>query len=359
MSAESRPSAVLPGLIAEVVSGRDLSAGETRDAFRQVMAGEAPPALVAALLTALQTKGPVAAEVAGGVEALAEAMTPVPAPRPEDLLDTCGTGGGTVSTFNVSTAAALVAAGGGVRVAKHGNRSFTSRCGSADVMEALGVRIDLTPARMAGALAEAGVTFMFAPLLHAAMRHVAAVRRELRIHTIMNLLGPLANPAGAQRQVVGVADPAHLDLVAGALAELGRRRALVVHGAPGMDEVSPCGPTQVAELRGGRVSSYWVEPEEMGMAAAAQADSLAGGTPERNASMIRAVLSGRERGGPRSAVVVNAAAAFVAAGRAGSLREGTVRAAQAIDSGAAAATLEALVRAASVDRGSADEAPES
>ncbi len=356
MSAESRSGAELAGLVAKAVSGQDLSAGETRAAFRQVMAGEAPPVLVASLLTALQTKGPAAAEVAGGVEALAEAMTPVPVPRPEDLVDTCGTGGGTVSTFNVSTAAALVAAGGGARVAKHGNRSFTSRCGSADVMEVLGVRIDLTPARMAGALEEAGVAFMFAPLLHAAMRHVAAVRRELRMPTIMNLLGPLANPAGAQRQVVGVADPAHLDLVAGALAELGRRRALVVHGAPGMDEVSPCGPTQVAELRDGRVSSWRVAPEDMGVAAV-PAGSLAGGTPDRNAALIRAVLAGRERGGPRAAVVVNAAAAFVAAGRAESLREGAVRAAQAIDSGAAAATLDALVRAASPETSSAAEGP--
>lgn len=335
----------MSALIAKAVSGRDLSVGETRSAFRSVMAGEASPALVASLLTALQAKGASPAEVAGGVEALAEAMARVPAPRPEDLLDTCGTGGGAVSTFNVSTAAALVAAAGGVRVAKHGNRSFTSRCGSADVMEALGVRIDLTPARMAAALAEAGVTFMFAPLLHAAMRHAAPVRKELGFHTIMNLLGPLANPAGAQRQVVGVADPAHLDLVAGGLAELGRRRALVVHGAPGMDEVSPCGPTQVAELRDGRVSSYRVAPEEMGIAPVAPG-SLAGGAPDRNANLIRAVLSGRERGGPRSAVVANAAAAFMAAGRAESLREGTVLAARAIDSGAATATLEALVRVA-------------
>ncbi len=345
MASESTPGAALAGSIAKIVSGRDLSVDEARAAFRPVMAGDAPPVLVAALLTALRTKGPAAAEVAGGVEALAEAMVPVPAPRPEDLLDTCGTGGGTVATFNVSTAAAIVAAAGGARVAKHGNRSFSSQCGSADVVEALGVRIDLAPAQMAQILAETGVTFMFAPLLHPAMRHVAPVRRELGFHTIMNLLGPLANPAGARRQVVGVADSGHLDLIAGSLAELDRRRALVVHGAPGMDEVSPCGPTRVAEVRGGRVSSYEVEPAEMGVAAVPPGQ-LAGGTPARNASIVRAVLQGRERGAPRSAVLVNAAAALVAADRAESLREGVDQAARAIDSGGAAATLDALIRAA-------------
>lgn len=345
MGLDSTPDAVLAALVAKVVAGRDLSAEETRAAFHPVMAGEAPPVLVAALLAALQAKGPAAAEVAGGARALAEVMVPVSVPRPDELLDTCGTGGGAVSTFNVSTAAALVAAGDGARVAKHGNRSFTSQCGSADVVEALGVRIEMTPERMARTLAETGATFMYAPLLHPAMRHVAPVRRQLGFHTIMNLLGPLANPAGAQRQVVGVADPAHLELVAGGLAALGRRRALVVHGAPGIDEVSPCGPTLVAELRDGQVSSYRVEPEEMDIAPV-RAEQLAGGPPSRNAEVIRAVLRGQERGAPRSAVVANAAAALVAAGRAESLREGAARSAQSIDSGAAIAVLDALIRVA-------------
>lgn len=335
----------LRGLIAKIVSGEDLAAGEARAAFRCMMAGEASPALVAALLASLQAKGPVAAEVAGGVDALAEVMVRVPAPRPGELVDTCGTGGGRVSTFNVSTAAALVAAAGGVRVAKHGNRSFTSQCGSADVLEALGVAVDLSPARMAESLSAAGIAFMFAPRLHPAMRHAAPVRRELGFHTIMNLLGPLANPAGAQRQVVGVADPAHLALVAGSLAELGRRKALVVHGAPGMDEASPCGTTWVAEVDEGRVSSYRVEPRDMGVDAV-PANALAGGPPARNAAVVRAVLDGSERGAPRSAVLVNAAAAFVAAGRADTLRDGVEQAREAIDSGAAEAKLAALVRAA-------------
>ncbi len=340
----SAASSELGGLIAKAASGQDLSAAEARAAFRCMMAGEASPVRIAALLAALQAKGTVAAEVVGGVEALAEVMVRVPARRPGELVDTCGTGGGRVSTFNVSTAAALVAAAGGVRVAKHGNRSFTSQCGSADVLEALGVAVEISPARMAAALSATGITFMFAPRLHPAMRHAVQVRRELGFHTIMNLLGPLANPAGAQRQVVGVADPAHLELVAGSLAELGRRRALVVHGAPGMDEVSPCGPTMVAEVDRGRVSRYVVEPSEMGVAPAPECE-LAGGPPSRNAVIVRAVLDGSERGAPRSAALVNAAAAFLVAGEVDSLREGAERAGQAIDSGAAEAKLAALASA--------------
>lgn len=345
MSSSSTSASELGHLIAKVASGENLRAAEATAAFRCMMAGAASPVRVAALLVALQTKGPVAAEVAGAVEALAEVMVRVPAPRPGELVDTCGTGGGRVSTFNVSTVAALVAAAGGVRVAKHGNRSFTSQCGSADVLEALGVAVELSPTRMAEVLATAGVTFMFAPRLHPAMRHAASVRRELGFHTIMNLLGPLANPAGAQRQVVGVADPAHLALVADSLTELGRRKALVVHGAPGMDEVSPCGTTWVAEVGEGRVSRYRVEPEDMGVAPVREGE-LAGGSPDQNAAVARAVLRGSERGAPRAAALVNAAAAFVAAGQADTLRDGVERARQAIDSGAADAKLAALVRAA-------------
>ncbi len=337
------PDINLAPLLAKVVGGEDLSAGEAAAAFGHVVSGDASPIGTGALLAALQTKGLAPSEVAGGVEALRCAMIPVQAAERSTLVDTCGTGGGEVSTFNISTAAALVVAAGGVRVAKHGNRSFTSKCGSADVLEALGVAVELTPAAMAAVLAEAGIVFMFAPLLHPAMRHVAPVRRDLGITTIMNLLGPITNPAGARRQVVGVADPAFLELVVRALAELGHERALVVHGEPGLDELSPCGPTRVAELREGVVSTWQVTPGELGLDEVRPRE-LAGGEPEENAAVVRAVLAG-DRGAARTAVLINAAAAYYVAGRAGSLEEGVRAAEQAIDSGAAAAVLEKLVSA--------------
>jgi anthranilate phosphoribosyltransferase len=245
-----------------------------------------------------------------------------------------------VTTFNISTSAALVAAGAGVRIAKHGNRSFTSRSGSADVLEALGVRIELTPERMGEILDGEGIVFMFAPLLHPAMRHVGPVRRGLGITTIMNLLGPLTNPAGARRQVMGVADPALLELVAAALAELGHVRALVVHGEPGMDEISPGGATRVAELADGRVDVRDVTPEDLGVEAG-RLEGLVGGEPDENAAIILRVLRGEERGVCRTASVLNAAAAIYVADRAGSLPEAVAAAGSSIDSGAA---LDALGR---------------
>ena len=338
------PRPTLLPLLAKAVAGNDLTSREAKAAFARIVSGRASPIRTGALLAALQTKGLAPSEVAGGVAALQAAMIPVPAPRPSTLVDTCGTGGGRVSTFNISTAAAIVAAAGGIRVAKHGNRSFTSKSGSADVLEALGVAIELTPGGAAEVLAETGIVFMFAPLHHPAVRHVAPVRKELGITTIMNLLGPLANPAGARRQVVGVADPAFLELVVRALAELGHERALVVHGAPGMDEVSPCGATRVAELRGGRVSSYEVTPTDFAIEPVAP-EALAGGEPDRNAAVVRAVVEGSERGPARSAVLVNAAAAFQVSGRVDSLAEGAAAAANAIDSGAAGTVLDNLVRA--------------
>ena len=331
-------------LLAKVVDGGDLTASEAARAFGHIVSGLESPVRTGALLAALQTKGLAPSEVAGGVEALRGAMIPVESPDPGALVDTCGTGGGSVSTFNISTASALVVAAAGVPVAKHGNRSFTSKCGSADVLEALGVSVDLTPEGMSRVLGEAGIVFMFAPLLHPAMRHVVPVRRDLGITTIMNLLGPLTNPARARRQVVGVADPAFLDLVVRALTELGHDRALVVHGEPGLDELSPCGPTRVAELRDGRVSSYEVSPEELGLAPVAP-EALAGGEPDENAAVVRAVLAGDERGAARTAVLINAAAAFQVAGRSDSLADGVAAAAKSIDSGAAATALDRLIRA--------------
>jgi anthranilate phosphoribosyltransferase len=227
----------LQDAIRRLASGASLSADETADAFDVVMRGEATAAQVGALLMALRVKGETADEVAGGARALRHAMVHLPASDPDSLVDTCGTGGGTVRTFNISTAAALLAAGAGVRVAKHGNRSFTTKCGSADVLEALGVRIEMPVDAMRETLERAGIVFMFAPIMHPAMRHVGPVRREIAVPTIMNILGPLANPASAGRQVMGVAEEARLPVLAGALAALGSVHALVVQGEPGMDEI--------------------------------------------------------------------------------------------------------------------------
>src|SRR3954470_3814771 len=242
--------------------GDSLSEAESRAACGAVMSGEATPAQLAALLVGLRVKGETPDEVAGAADALRGAMIRLAADRPDELVDTCGTGGGAVGTFNISTAAALLAAGLGVRVAKHGNRSFTSQCGSADVLEALGVPIDVGTEVMERALREAGIVFMFAPLMHPAMRHVGPVRRELGIPTVMNIVGPLANPAGAGRQVVGVADLERAPILAGALSALGAVHALVVHGEPGLDEVSPLGPTHVIEVKRGSTSRWTIHPED-------------------------------------------------------------------------------------------------
>ncbi|GMV07314.1 MAG: anthranilate phosphoribosyltransferase [Gemmatimonadota bacterium] len=330
----------LTRLLEKVADGGDLTGREAEDVFDAFMSGAASEIQMAAFLAGLRTKGVTPVEVAGGVRALRRAMVPVPASDPSSLVDTAGTGGGGVTTFNISTAAALVAAGDGVRLAKHGNRSFTSRSGSADVLEALGVRITLTPERMGEILAEEGIVFMFAPLLHPAMRHVGPVRRGLGITTVMNILGPLTNPAGARRQVMGVADPRLLDLVAGALAELGQERALVVHGEPGLDEISPAGPTAVAEVAAGEVRRYRVDPGGLGLEPVGL-EALRGGDPDENADTIRRVLGGEE-GPPRSATLLNAAAAIYVAGRAATLEEGVERAAASVDEGRARDALERL-----------------
>lgn len=305
------------------------------------MRGEASPAQVAAILVALRVKGETIHEVAGGATALREAMVRLNADLPDTLVDTCGTGGGAVTTFNISTAAALVAAGAGVRIAKHGNRSFTSQCGSADVLEALGVRIDCTVDEMATTLRDAGIVFMFAPLMHPAMRHVGPVRRELAIHTVMNILGPLANPASAGRQVVGVADAHRLPLLAGALAELGSRRSMVVHGEPGMDEVSPLGPTRVLEVRDGEVTEWRIDPAPLGLTAS-DARELGGADPAANARMIEGILAGAITGGARAAVVLNAAAAIHVSGDQRDFARSVDRAEDSLSSGAAHHALERL-----------------
>jgi anthranilate phosphoribosyltransferase len=276
------------------------------------MQGEATPAQVAALLVGLRVKGETADEVAGAADAMRSAMVHLPATDPGDLVDTCGTGGGTISTFNISTAAALLAAGLNVRVAKHGNRSFTSQCGSADVLEALGVPIEVSVDVMAHALRDAGIVFMYAPLMHPAMRHVGPVRRELAIPTVMNIVGPLANPASAGRQVVGVADAKRVPLIAGALRQLGTIHALVLHGEPGMDEVSPLGTTHVVEIRDGAVREWTIDPGRYGFPSGI-AGELGGGAPRENAAAVRAVLNGSAPDTAIAAVVLNAAAALYVA----------------------------------------------
>jgi anthranilate phosphoribosyltransferase len=294
--------------------GHSLSAAESRGAFGAVMQGEATSAQIAALLVGLRVKGETPEEVAGAADAMRAAMIRLPAARPGDLVDTCGTGGGAVGTFNISTAAALLAAGLGVRVAKHGNRSFTSQCGSADVLEALGVPVEVSVEVMEHALRDAGIVFMFAPLMHPAMRHVGPVRRELAIPTVMNIVGPLANPAGAGRQVVGVADAKRVALIAGALRALNTVHALVVHGEPGMDEVSPLGTTHVVEISGGSVREWTIDPARHGFGGGS-AEELTGGPPAENAAAVEAVLGGSAPPTAVAAVVLNAAAAlFVAPG---------------------------------------------
>jgi anthranilate phosphoribosyltransferase len=321
---------------------RPLSAHEAEEAFRVVMDGGATPVQVAALLVAIRARGAVPAEVAGGVRALRSAMVPVRLASLEGVVDTCGTGGGSVTTFNISTAAALLASGLGARVAKHGNRSFTSRCGSADVLEALGVTLDLTPEREADILEDVGIVFMFAPNHHPAMRHVGPVRRELGMFTIMNLLGPLTNPAGVRRQVVGVTEPALLDLVASALRELGHEHALVVHGAPGMDELSPIGATRVVEVRGDTTRSYEIDPVgDLGWPSYS-AEELRGGDPEENAQLVEAVLRGRLEGARRAAVALNAAAALLVAGQAADLKSALDLAEEGIREGVGWQQLERL-----------------
>ena len=322
-----------------------LNAEEAEVAFGEIMQGRATPVQIAALLIAIRARGAVPEEVAGGVRALRAAMVPVAVGEAVGVVDTCGTGGGSVTTFNISTAAALLASGLGVSVAKHGNRSFSSRCGSADVLESLGVRIDVSPERQAEILQEVGIVFLFAPMHHPAMRHVGPVRKELGLFTIMNLLGPLTNPASVRRQVVGVADPALIPLVAGALQELGHERALVVHGEPGLDELSPLGLTHGIELVDGELRELRFDPaSELGWTGL-QALELAGGGPADNAAVITEVLQGSRRGAARAAVLLNAAAALLVADRVSSLTEGVTTAEEALDAGLGWSQLERLRKA--------------
>lgn len=334
---------ILTKAIDALACGRDLGAQETAEVLAQIMAGEASETQIAAFLIALRTKGETVDELVGLARAMRELAAHVPTER-DDLLDTAGTGGGR-TTFNVSTTAALVAAGAGCVVAKHGNRSATSSSGSADLLEALGARIDLGPAGVAACIEEAGFGFMFAPAHHQATRFVVPVRKELAVRTIFNLLGPLTNPAGASRQLIGVSDSAYLDRIAGALARLGAERALVVAGEDGLDEVSSSAVTHVVEVNAGKIVRYTLAPGVFGIEPADPEDPLlAGGTPERNAEVTRAVLAG-ERGAHADLVLLNAGAAIYAAGAADSIAQGVDAARATIAEGGAAAALESYVQA--------------
>jgi len=325
--------------------GASLSGEEAAAAFGVVMRGEASPVQTAALLMGLRAKGETAEEIAGAAYALRCAMVRLETEVADVLVDTCGTGGGRVGTLNISTAAAFVVAGAGVPVAKHGNRSYTSRSGSADVLEALGVDLDVPPARAPDVLRHAGLVFLFAPAYHPAMRHVGPVRKELGVATIMNLLGPLANPAGVRRQVIGVSSPDRAPLVAEALARLDTVHALVLHAAVGMDEVSPSGETQVWEVRAGAVVGWAIAPEEHGLDCD-DLDSLAGGEPAENAERLERLLAGEGHTVERCAVLLNAAAALYVSANGWTLEESVARARDALESGAGAEVLGRLRKVA-------------
>lgn len=332
------PVAALTQAIHQLATGASLDRESSVAAFGTIMRGEASPVQIAALLMGLRAKGETADEVAGAALALRCAMTRLDIADPDILVDTCGTGGGRVGTLNVSTAAAFVTAGAGVSVAKHGNRSYTSKCGSADVLEALGINIDLDPTAAARLLAAAGITFLFAPTYHPAMRHVASVRKELGVPTIMNVLGPLANPAGVLRQVVGASDRPRAELIASALCVLGTRHALVVHGSVGMDEISPQDATLVWEVEDGNVRTWNLDPAVYGLDCP-DLDGLAGGDPAENAERIERLLEGEESRAARCAVLLNAAAALYVSANDWSFEDAAARAKASLDTGAAAQVL--------------------
>ena len=330
---------MIQAALQKVIDGRDLTREEAREVMGSVMEGEATPAQIGGFLVALRVKGETADEIAGSAEAMRAHVLQV-RPHREDLVDTAGTGGDGQSTINISTAAALVAAAAGSAVAKHGNRAVSSASGSADVLEALGFSLEQEPERIARSIDELGFGFLFAPSHHPAMRHAAAVRRELGTRTVFNVLGPLTNPAGARAQIVGVYSPQLVRTIADVLARLGARRAFVVHGAAGIDELSPAGPNLVCEVVDGEVHDREIDPLDLGVPRCDPAE-LRGGSPEQNALVIREVFAGRD-GAARDAILLNAAGAIAAGGHAHDLREGLALAREAVASGAAGERLEQL-----------------
>jgi len=329
--------------IDRIVSRDNLSAADAENAMRTILAGEASHPQIAAFLVALRMKGETAGELAGFARAMRAMAVPVdPQLDGAPLIDTCGTGGDRSDTFNISTVAAFVVAGAGVHVAKHGNRSISSKCGSADLLDSMGIRIAIAPADSARAIREIGIGFLFAPAVHTAMRHAQPVRVDLKLRTVFNLLGPLTNPAGASAQLVGAPSEHAAELMAEALATLGLRRGFVVHGSDGLDEITTTGPTLAFEIREGKVERRTLEPEDFGVHPATPAD-LKGGDPARNLEIANAVLAG-QRGPHRDIVIANAAAALVAAGQVEVFLEGAALAAVSIDTGAAKSKAEALAR---------------
>lgn len=344
---DTRPTPVIifpiKTAINKVMNGDSLNIEEAEEVMSQIMAGEATPAQIGAYLTALRMKGETVEEITGSARAMRSLAAPVrPITAPADLVDTCGTGGDSAGTFNISTTAAFVVAGTGQKVAKHGNRSVSSKSGSADVLAALGVNLDLTPQQVAQAIDEIGIGFLFAPKLHPAMKHAIGPRRELGVRTIFNVLGPLTNPAGARAQIIGVYDERLTEPLARVLGELGSRGAFVVHGHEGLDELTTTGPNRVSRLRDGQVTTEMLDPVDLGFARATLADLL-GGTAEENALITREILAGRQNGPRRDVVILNAAAALAAAGRADDLPAGIKQANESLDSGAALAVLERFV----------------
>jgi anthranilate phosphoribosyltransferase len=330
----------LKSIIAKAANGQPLSRGEAREAFNIMMSGEATPSQIGGLLMALRVRGETVDEITGAVEVLREKMLRVKAPA--DAIDIVGTGGDASGSYNISTCAAFVAAGAGLKVAKHGNRALSSRSGAADVLMALGVKIDLGPEQIASCVERAGLGFMFAPAHHSSMKHTGPTRVELGTRTIFNLLGPLSNPAGVKRQVTGVFSKAWVEPLAHVLKNLGCEACWICHGEGGFDEIVPSGVTWVSELKGGAVSSFEVTPEGVGLKRS-DAASLKGGDAQRNAEALRGVLMG-EKNAFRDAATMTAGAALLVAGRVPSLRDGVVAAAEAIDRGKAYAALETLVK---------------
>ena len=326
--------------LSKIVARNDLTMAEAREVMREIMRGEATQAQIGAFLTALRMKGETADEIAGCAQAMRESAIEVK-PKRNELVDTCGTGGDGKGTFNISTTVAFVAAGAGLTVAKHGNRSVSSKCGSADLLQALGVNLELNPGQVAQCIDEVGIGFLFAPKLHPAMKHALAPRQEIGLRTVFNILGPLSNPAQAKRQLLGVYNGDLTELMAEVLRALGAERAFVVHGADGLDELSVTGPNKVSELYNGRIETYYLDPQDLGLPQAKLSD-LAGGTEEENVTIIKALLKG-ERGAKRDVILLNAAAVLIVGGKTSIFTEGLMLAAEAIDSGNAQRKLQQLI----------------
>ena len=326
--------------LSKIVSRSDLTMAEAREVMREIMRGETTQAQIGAFLTALRMKGETVDEIAGCAQAMRESAIPVK-PNRNQLVDTCGTGGDGSGTFNISTTVAFVAAGAGLAVAKHGNRSVSSRCGSADLLQALGVNLELAPEQVAQCIDEVGIGFLFAPKLHPAMKYALAPRQEIGLRTIFNILGPLSNPAQAKRQLLGVYHSDLTELMAEVLRALGAEHAFVVHGADGLDELSVTGLNKISRLHDGDIETYYLDPQDLGLPRAKLSD-LAGGSVEDNAAITKALLAGKD-GPKRDVILLNAAAVLIAGGKASSFSEGLKLAAEAIDNGSAQRKLYQLI----------------